>query len=185
MREIIQQRLADAVGMKIPELIERECRIPNIPNKAYAVTGMRRAGKTCFLYQIMKKCLERGVPKSRLVYFNFEDERLTDITAKDLHLICDEYYVMFPENRSSTVWFFFDEIHLARGWESFVRRILDSENVKIYISGSSAKMLSKEIASSMRGRCVEATLYPYSFSEFLKSREITPPSSLLKADKKA
>ena len=83
MRQIIQQRLADAVRMEIPELIQRERRIPNIPNKAFAVIGMRRVGKTYFLYQVMKKCLNQGVDRSRIVYFNFEDERL----AKSVEII--------------------------------------------------------------------------------------------------
>jgi hypothetical protein len=183
MRNIIQQRLADAVSMDLPDLVERKYRLPQIPNKAYAVIGMRRAGKTYFLYQTIKRYIEKGVDRSRLVYFNFEDERLAELTVKDLHWITDEYFAMFPENRSGRVYFFLDEIQLISGWEKFVRRLMDSENVRIYLSGSSAKMLSREIASSMRGRSVEVIIYPYSFREFLSSRHIELPTSLLRVPK--
>lgn len=119
-----------------------------------------------------------GVDRTRLVYFNFEDERLADISVEDLHWIPDEYYVMFPENRSEEVYFFFDEIQLVDGWERFVRRLVDTETIQIYVSGSSAKMLSREIASSLRGRSVEIIIYPYSFREFAKHHDINTPRSL-------
>ena len=183
MKNVIQSQLADAVSMELPELTEREARIPAIPNKAYAVIGMRRSGKTYYLYQTIKRYLAQGVPRSKLVYFNFEDERLAEINLKDLHWITDEYYAMFPENRSGKVYFFFDEIQLVDGWERFVRRLLDTENVAIYVSGSSAKMLSREIASSLRGRSVEIPIYPYSFREYLKHHSISYPRSLKRINK--
>jgi len=182
LRRIIQQRLADAISMDLPELIEREFRLPAIPNKVHSVIGMRRSGKTYFLYQMMKRCMSDGVERSRLIYFNFEDERLADISLEDLHWIPDEYYVMFPENRYKKVYFFFDEIQLVSGWERFVRRLLDTESVRIYVSGSSAKMLSREIASSLRGRSVETIIYPYSYKEFIKHHGISYPKTLKRID---
>lgn len=183
MRNIIQQRLADAVSMDIPALVEREYRLPEIPNKAYAIIGMRRVGKTYFLYQTMNHLMRQGIERSRVVYLNLEDERLSDMTIKDLHWVTDEYYAMFPENRPGKAYFFLDEIHLIDGWEKFVRHFMDSENVQIFISGSSAKMLSREIASAMRGRSIEAIIYPYSFREFLKSRNINVPTFLNRVNK--
>jgi predicted AAA+ superfamily ATPase len=183
MRSVIQQRLADAVSMDIPALVERECRLPEIPNKAYAIIGMRRVGKTYFLYQTMNHLMRQGIERSQVVYLNLEDERLSDMTVKDLHWVTDEYYAMFPENRPGKAYFFLDEIQLIDGWEKFVRHFMDSENVQIFISGSSAKMLSREIASAMRGRSIEAIIYPYSFREFLKSRNIDVPTSLNQVNK--
>jgi predicted AAA+ superfamily ATPase len=183
LRNIVQQRLADAVSMNLPDLTERECLLPEIPKKVHSVIGMRRAGKTYFLYQIMKRCLADGMDRSRLIYFNFEDERLAGLSVEDLHWIPDEYYVMFPENRSEEVHFFFDEIQLVDGWERFVRRLLDTETVQIYVSGSSAKMLSREIASSLRGRSVEVVIYPYSFREFAKHHNIESPESLKRVNR--
>ncbi len=183
MRSIIRQRIADAIALELPALVERECRLPQIPNKTFAIIGMRRAGKTYYLYQIMKSLIATGVPKNRIVYFNFEDERLAEMTVTDLHWITDEYYAMFPETRTDRVYLFFDEIQLITGWERFVRRLMDTENVQIYISGSSAKMLSREIASSMRGRAVEETVYPFSFREFLRSQQIEVPQQISRVDK--
>lgn len=124
-----------------------------------------------------------GIDRSRLIYFNFEDERLAGLSVEDLHWITDEYYVTFSENRSEEVHFFFDEIQLVDGWEKFVRRLLDTETVQIYISGSSAKMLSREIASSLRGRSVEVVIYPYSFREFAKHHKIEYPESLKRVNR--
>lgn len=177
MKNLIQVRLADAVSMDIPSHVVREFLLPQIPNKAFAVIGMRRTGKTYFLYQLMGHLLHLGIDRSQLVYFNFEDERFADLSVKDLHWIPDEYYAMFPENRDATVYFFFDEIQLIDGWEKFVRRLMDSENVEIYLSGSSAKMLSREIATSMRGRSVDVTVFPYSYSEFLENQGIQAPAA--------
>jgi hypothetical protein len=183
MKAIVQQRLADAIALKLPPLVKREARLPPIPNKAFAIIGMRRAGKTYFLFQQMGNLLNEGVERSRLVYFNFEDERLAGMTSADLHWITDEYYVMFPHHRDFKVYFFFDEIQLVPGWERFVRRLLDTENAGIYISGSSAKLLSREIASAMRGRSVETIIYPYSFREYLQCRNADVPESPRKAPK--
>ncbi|MBL7176663.1 MAG: ATP-binding protein [Desulfobacteraceae bacterium] len=184
MRNIVQQHLADAISMDLPELTERECQLPEIPNKIQSVIGMRRSGKTYFLYQIMKQCMADGVDRSRLVYFNFEDERLAELSVENLHWIPDEYFAMFPENRSEEVFFFFDEIQLVDGWERFVRRLLDTETVQIFVSGSSAKMLSREIASSLRGRSVEIIIYPYSFREFTRHHGIQYSRSLKRINSK-
>lgn len=178
MKNIIQQRLADAAVMELPKLTEREYRVPKIPKKVYSVIGMRRSGKTYFLYQVMKRLLSDGADRSGIIYFNFEDERLADLSMENLHWIPDEYYAMFPENRSRQVYFLFDEIQLVAGWERFVRRLLDTENVQVYVSGSSAKMLSREIASSLRGRSVEIIIYPFSFREFTKHHHADYPNPM-------
>lgn len=177
MKEIIQQLLSDALTMALPEPVQRDCRIPEIPGKTHAVIGMRRTGKTFFLFQRMHHYLQQGIERSRLVYFNFEDERLLGLTVQDLHWIPDEYFALYPHNRNAKVFFFFDEIQLIGNWEIFVRRLMDAENVQVYISGSSAKMLSREMATAMRGRSVETIVYPYSFKEYLRSQRIACPSS--------
>ena len=183
MKSIIKQQLVDSINTKLPQLVQREYRLPDISNKTHAIIGMRRSGKTYFLYQIMKKILKQSpnksekLDRSRLVYFNFEDERLEDLTGKNMGWIIDEYYALFPANRSKKVYFFFDEIQLVEGWERFIRRLMDSEKVQIYISGSSSKMLSSEIASSMRGRSISTVIYPFSFREFLRSQRIDLPES--------
>ncbi|GMU53417.1 MAG: hypothetical protein AMXMBFR33_25630 [Candidatus Xenobia bacterium] len=168
MQEIVQQKLADAVSFKLPPLTPREARVPAIPGKAHAVIGMRRAGKTWFLYQCMQERLSRGRPRESLVYFNLEDDRLAGIRSGQLAWILEDYYRRFPDYRDAEpVTLLLDEIQVVPGWEAFVRRILDTENVEVFVSGSSARLLSREVATSLRGRSTETVIFPYSFREFL------------------
>lgn len=183
-RTLIQQQIADAVSMDLPDLVEREVILPDIPKKTFAIIGMRRTGKTFFLFQQMKRHLEENIDRTRLVYLNFEDERLADMSISELSWISDEYFAMFPRNRPGKVYFFFDEIQLVEGWEKYIRRMMDTENVQIFISGSSAKMLSREIASSMRGRAVETIIYPFSFRETIKRQNYNLPGSVQRVDKR-
>ncbi|MDP2818500.1 MAG: ATP-binding protein [Polaromonas sp.] len=159
----------------MPVLTQRDVWLPEASQKAIAVIGMRRAGKTSLLWQIMAQQLAQGVPREALVYFSFEDERLAGMTALDLQGVVEEYYKLHPERRDSqkTI-FFLDEIQLVPGWETFVRRILDTETIGIYLSGSSAKLLSREIATSMRGRALEAIVTPFSFREMLRHHGVLP-----------
>jgi len=118
------------------------------------------------------------VPRDRLIYFNFEDERLEGLRAEDLGLILEEYYRQFPAYRHrEQVTFCFDEIQMVAGWERFIRRILDAETVEVFVSGSSAKLLSREVATSMRGRAMETVITPFSFREFLLHHGIETPAS--------
>lgn len=159
----------------MPVLTQRDVWLPEASQKAIAVIGMRRAGKTSLLWQIMAQQLAQGVPREALVYFSFEDERLAGMSALDLQVVIEEYYKLYPERRDNqkTI-FLLDEIQLVPGWETFVRRILDTETIGIYLSGSSAKLLSREIATSMRGRALEAIVTPFSFREMLRHHDALP-----------
>ncbi len=171
IREAIRQKLGDAMGLPFPHFTSRETETTVLEGKARAVIGMRRAGKTTFLYQCLTARLAEGVARERLVYFNFEDERLGDLEAADLGVILDEYYRSYPEfRRRERVTWCFDEIQVIAGWEKFVRRVMDSENVEVLLSGSSARMLSREVATTMRGRALETIITPFSFREFARSR---------------
>lgn len=182
MREAVRQKLADAITNPFPTATRRETAVTAVPGKAQAVVGMRRAGKTTFLMQCLQERFASGVPRDRLVYFNFEDERLAGLTAKDLGFVLDEYYRASPKNRREhRVTWCFDEIQLVPGWETFVRRILDGENVEVFVSGSSARMLSREVATSLRGRALETVIQPFSFREFGRSAGLSLPDSPLLA----
>jgi uncharacterized protein len=140
-----------------------------LPGKATAVIGMRRAGKTTYLNQLRHERLARGIARERLPYLNFEDEQLAGLEAKDLNVLLEEYYRRFPAlRRTETVTWCFDEIQVVPGWERFVRRVLDSEKVEIFLSGSSAALLSRELATAMRGRAWEVVIHPFSFEEYLR-----------------
>lgn len=175
MKDVIRQKLADAVGGELPTLTRRELRLPAVPNKVQAVIGMRRAGKTCFLHQCRRERLDAGAARETQVYFSFDDERLAGLEAAQLHWVLEEYFLRFPEHRDvRKVAFYLDEVQVVPGWETFVRRVMDTEKVELFVSGSSAKLLSREIATALRGRAMETVVHPFSFREFLRHQGAEP-----------
>jgi hypothetical protein len=178
MRNVIRQKLADSLAADWPKLTRREARVPAIPGKAHAVVGMRRAGKSCFLKQCLLDRAKAGVPRDALVYFSFEDERLAGMQTEQLSWVLEEYYLARPQFRDRReVVFCFDEIQGVPGWETFIRRILDSEKMEVFVSGSSARMLSREIATALRGRGTETVIYPFSFGEYLRHHGLDVPEN--------
>jgi hypothetical protein len=151
--------------------------VPGVAGKAIAVVGMRRSGKTYFLWQLLADRIARGAPRESLLFLNFEDERLAGCTDRQLGLLLEEYFRGHPEARERRVGLFLDEIQVVSGWERFVRRVLDSERADVFLSGSSARLLSREVATSMRGRALEALVHPFSFREFLRHRGAEPGTS--------
>lgn len=157
-----------------PPLTRRDARLPAMPGKVHAVIGMRRAGKTTFLRQLQAAWRE-SLPPERAVFVSFDDDRLADLAVDQLALLLEEYYRRYPELRGhETVHWCLDEIQLVTGWERFVRRVMDSEKVEIVVSGSSARMLSREVHTSLRGRGLETVIHPFSFREFLRHRDEEP-----------
>ena len=134
-------------------------------NVNYCFVGIRRTGKSYMMYQQIKQLEENGIPLSQIVYVNFEDERLLEMTAADLNLILE---IGLEISRTDVKpYLFLDEIPKYH-WmgKNFVRRIADMK-YRINITGSNSKMLSSEIASTLGGRFVIMNIYPYSFSEYL------------------
>jgi len=157
-----------------PRLTRREARLPAVPGKVHAVIGMRRTGKTTFLLQLLAE-RRASVPPERALFMSFDDDRLAGVELEQLGLLLEEYYRRFPELRGrEKVHWFLDEIQLVPGWERFVRRAIDSEHVEIVVSGSSARMLSREVHTSLRGRGMETVIGPFSFREFLRHRGEEP-----------
>ena len=156
------------------ELIERDITytLPKI-QRALVIIGPRRAGKTYFMFQILKELLKHGIRKDETLYVNLEDPRVIGTTLDDLPNLLDVYYSQFPENAKKRSYFFLDEVQTVDNWEKFVRYLLD-KNQRVVISGSSSRLLSKEIATELRGRSISLKVYPFSFKEILKSRNIKP-----------
>ena len=172
---ILLEKLVAGVTDTPPLMTRREVRIPQIPNKALAVIGMRRSGKSTYLWQCLADRVASGAPRTAQVYVNFEDDRLGQIDAADLDTMLEAYYQRYPEFRGTqNVGFFLDEIQLVKNWEGFVRRIMDSEKVDVFLSGSSAKLLSREVATSLRGRAMEVLIHPFSFREALAHASLSP-----------
>jgi predicted AAA+ superfamily ATPase len=150
--------------LKKINLTPREIKIEN--NANYAFTGLRRAGKSYFLYQIIQENLKKE-NYERLLLINFEDERLLEVTHQDLQLIMDAYFELFE----SEPIIFLDEIQNVPNWQKFVRRLAD-DGRRIYVTGSNAEMLSHEIATTLGGRFINKEILPLSFEEYLKFKKI-------------
>jgi len=159
--------------------VARHLRIESVPGKAAVCIGVRRSGKSTYLFQVMQGLLEEGVPRENILYLNFFDDRLHALRSDSLGLIIEAYFSLFPEKKNyETVYCFFDEIQAVSGWEPFIDRLLRTEKCRIYLTGSSARMLSKEIATQMRGRALSWEMFPFSFREFLDYRGIKDTASL-------
>ncbi len=148
----------------------RDIEIPIDSGKIITLIGARRSGKTYILYDVINR-LQESVAKEQIVFINFEDERL-DLKVDELDLILQSYKELYPNLDLNNSYLFFDEIQNIDGWEKFVRRVYDSVTKNIYITGSSAKLLSSEIASSLRGRSLSFTIYPLSFKEYLEFKKV-------------
>lgn len=157
---------------------------PNV-KKAWVLMGMRRSGKTWVAYQQIDLRQKQGIPKDSNLYINFEDDRLLGFEVEDFQSILDVYFELYPNNINSKELFFcFDEIHVIPGWEKFIRRLIDTENIQICVTGSSAEMLSKELGTTLGGRAWPQEVFPFSFFEFLQMKGVKstgPMSSKLEA----
>ncbi|MFH1467393.1 MAG: ATP-binding protein [Pseudomonadota bacterium] len=171
----IKQIIADFEVAALPRATRRTLALPSLPGKVDVVVGMRRTGKTWFLFQQIAALEARGVPRSRILYLNFDDERLRPLDASQLQLVPQALYERHPEIVDQETWYFFDEIQDIPGWELFIRRMIDSRSARVVLSGSSARLLGREIATSLRGRSLSAELLPFSFREYLVHHHIDPP----------
>ena len=172
MIDIIKRVLADFHERELPENItERNLSVPLDSNKIITIIGPRRTGKTWLLYSLIQQ-LRETTEIHKIIYINFEDERMK-LKKEDLQSIIDAYQQLYPAQDLSEVYFFFDEIQEVEGWEKFARRIHESISRKIFLTGSSAKLMGSEIASSLRGRAVSYLLLPFSFSEYLRYYDIS------------
>lgn len=152
----------------------RDAQLPQLTGKVHAVIGMRRSGKTTFLQQLLAERRKKSSPE-RAFYLSFDDDRLADLNVEQLGFLLEEYYRRHPELRGrATVHWFLDEAQLVSGWDRFVRRAIDTEKIEVVVSGSSARMLSREVHTSLRGRGVATVIRPFSFRESLRHRNEEP-----------
>ena len=130
--------------------------------RAISIIGPRRAGKTYEMFCIIKEIIKKH-QKQETLYINFERADLSVLDYEDLNNMLETYHELYQKDK---LYLFLDEIQNVAGWEKFARTCLDN-GIKLFISGSSSKLLSREIATSMRGRSLTYNLYPFSFLEFL------------------
>ena len=147
-------------------LNEREEHLPLHAEQIITIPGVRRSGKSSKMKLVINDLVKAGVSPQNILWMGFDDERLVDMSQQDLNEILEAYRELYPTTPLSEVYMFFDELQLIEGWELFVMRIHKSYCKHIYISGSNAKMLSQEIATSLRGWALEYRTYPLSFAEY-------------------
>lgn len=162
-KETIKEIITDnRVEVARQHVVQRDFVMEEFAN--YVLIGVRRAGKSFLLYQQIQRYLQQGITWDSMVYINFEDERLIGMTASDLNLILEVHGAMSKERPI----LFLDEIQNIEGWDKFARRLADNK-YRVYITGSNAKMLSSDVATTLGGRYVITHVFTYSFMEYLRA----------------
>lgn len=197
-RDRLRDKLTESMSAAIPARTARDVRVPGIPGKALAVVGVRRGGKTSFLHRRMADQIAAGRSRESQLLLELEDERLAGMTAADLGWIVDEHARRYPHVRPGgtdgdgasrpRLFLYLDEVQVVPQWETLVHRLLAAGDVDIAVSGSSAKLLSREVATSLRGRAMEVLVHPFSFREVLRfagTEPTTPWMQLASAERAA
>lgn len=176
--ETIIGLIRDFQERELPSLVLRELEV-KLPKakRCVSVIGPRRAGKSSLLFLMIQRFRATGGAGGTL-YVNLEDDRLYPPTTEVLDRVLSLYREVDPASREGTTHLFLDEVQTVEGWERYVRRLVDTEDVRVYLSGSSSRLLRDEVASSLRGRCISYTLLPFSFRELLAARGVEVPRHL-------
>jgi predicted AAA+ superfamily ATPase len=171
MKDIFKRLITDFIETPIKGILSRDYNIPLNSKKIVSLIGVRRGGKSSILFDMINT-LRDTISKENIIYLNFEDDRLYPLQLSHLDMILEAYYELYPTRRDEKVYLFLDEIQAVPDWEVYIRRIYDTLDLQIFITGSSAKLLSTEIATSLRGRTISYEIFPFSFKEYLQFKEI-------------
>lgn len=179
-RESYAMLVREAMLFEPPEPLRREETIrrldgPALFNVVHIITGVRRCGKTFYLFQKIHDLLASGVPRDRILYFNFADDRLKPMPATVLDDIVNEYWRQYPHARREGAYLFLDEVQECDNWQGFCQRLAEHERVTLVITGSSSKLSSDEIATNFRGRSHPHEMLPLSFREYCRFQGLEPP----------
>lgn len=169
MQELLRQVVAEWKDYQLPDMVDRDVKVNLEGDSIVAVVGVRRAGKTYLLLNTIKN-LFGIVERNNILYVDFEDIRFTGIGGDMLYELLVAYRAMFTPVEEKKIYLFFDEIQNIDGWEKWLRGLHNRKKYKIVISGSSSALLSKEIATALRGRSINYEIYPFSFREFLRAK---------------
>jgi uncharacterized protein len=162
--------LQQFVSRPLPHCLARELALPIGSGKVIGLAGVRRSGKTFLFFQTIQRLVSQGVARSRLIYLNFEDDRLQPLRAEDLDLILRSHRELFPGTLGQRCYLFLDEVQNVPGWERWVRRLHDTEDVEIFVTGSSSQVLKRDLSTALRGRSLTLEVFPLSFAESLSFR---------------
>jgi len=171
MSEMVRTLALEWSRRKLPFMVNRDLDLSGYadarPAKVIAVSGFRRVGKTYSLLLLARRLLET-LSREEVVYLNFEDERIplkTEILTGLLPALAQVHV-------RPVRFLLLDEIQAVPEWSRWVRRVYDTEDVRLFISGSSSKMSAAEIPTELRGRFLLAKVFPLSFPEFLRFRDL-------------
>lgn len=165
-KEILNEQLLATIS---PDLVKRDLSLTWLPKKATVLKGVRRSGKST-LAEMSVRTASRGQP---VLHLHFADDRLNGLKVQDLQDCLTAFYELKPELESAKErWMIFDEIQLVKGWELFIERLLRDGKNRVTVTGSSAKLLSHEIATELRGRSLSFEVFPFSFKEFLNAHKM-------------
>ena len=182
MKEYYRELISDFFERDLTDIKYRDLLLPEEPGRIITIIGARRVGKTYLLFQHIQK-LRKKIDITKLLYINFENDKLFPFSLDKAQQIIETYYEMYPLHKSEKVYFFFDEIQNIPEWNLFIRRLYDTENCYLFLTGSSSQLLSKEIATSLRGRTITFELFALSFREFIQWRGIEVTKNISSAKK--
>lgn len=171
-KETAKQIIRESQEVAVRDIVPREIDVPLTSKKIIAITGPRRSGKTYLLFSLINKLTSQGVGLERILYMSFDDPRVLPSAAPDIEIILEAYRELYPEHINKINYIFFDEIQNVQEWEIGVRRIYDTRKFNVFLTGSSSKLLSKEIATHLRGRAVSFEILPFSFREMLLAKGV-------------
>ena len=157
----------------IPKALEREVKVDVNTDFIITITGPRRAGKTYFCFRLISQLLEKGISKGNILYINFEDNKILGAESKDLDKLLETFFELSLINKKQKIYLFFDEIQTVKNWDSWARTINDTrKDIQIVLTGSSSKLLSKDISTKLRGRVLNHEIFPLSFKEILNWKNV-------------
>ena len=165
--QLKQKIIDDALLIFKDNLIERDCSVSFLPNKATVITGARRIGKTSLLRLLARKYIESGIEKTKICYLTFFEDTFVDeeVTVSQIE---KAFFELYPEYyNDSEVVFLFDEVQVLKNWGAGITSLMDRHPARVILTGSSARYLSFDIATELRGRAIPEHFYPLSFHEFM------------------
>lgn len=156
----------------LPACRVRELVLPVGTGKVIGLAGVRRSGKTFLFFDTIGRLAAKGIDRRQIVYLNFEDDRLYPIKVEDLDLIIRCWHEAFPDTVGRHKYLFLDEVQNVDGWERWVRRVCDTEDIEVFVTGSSSHLLTRDLTTALRGRSITFEVFPLSFREYLSFRGI-------------
>ena len=160
--------IANWKEFEIPALFSRNHNISLESDFIITISGSRRAGKTFVCFQIIEELIKKGVSRENILYINFEDNKLIGADSNDLEKLLESYFEIYNPDKDKKIYLFLDEIQIVKNWDSWVRKIHDiNKKIKLVLTGSSSKLLSREISTVLRGRVLNKEMYPLCYKEIV------------------